>query len=705
MKHTFGSCYIELTDDGLTVGNALFERRWRVENGLLYPVSFCAFGTEWIARPAEGPAPLPEGAVPDEPRVVTLVRCGEERPPVEAPSLVAEVVAEGATLTLRYRFQVFPAAAGAAVQLAAEESGTAPAPQGAEPLSDSSAEVPTGVEEADSRRLAPPAREGEVLDCFELSPPHLRLVQVVLRDQTDRYDELVFENEWLLHSNEQDVLLQGNLFFVENTLTGAGLVFLKQAPLPHARPHKCAVDFRASGSGLSFGRKPDEAFGPGHPRYPLAHRCAFFGHGTGGERGEGYPYVVLAYEGGRSGRVEALQTYQRQLRRYDPQRDGMFLSNTWGDRSQDSRINESFLQEEVAAAARLGVDVVQIDDGWQTGRTSNWTDAKGGVWEGYWAADPRFWEPNPERLPNGLAPLVAQARESGRRFGLWFSPDSVDDFANWQKDAAKLLELHHTLGIDYFKMDGIKARTRAGERSLHRLFDTVLRESGGVVTFDLDVTAEIRPGYFGMMHTGPLFVENRYTDFHRYWPHQTLRNLWKLAQYLDPLRLRMEFLNQARNADLYVDDPLAPSAYSPAYLFATVMFANPLGWFEVSNLPKSYFEEVAPLVRVWREHREAIFSGTIIPIGDPPDGTAWTGFVSAAADRRSGYLLLFREHNDRARWETELPWLDAGKYSVRPLAGSGVASVRHGRLEAKLPTPQTFLFAEVVPPGRREEAT
>ena len=74
----------------------------------------------------------------------------------------------------------------------------------------------------------------------------------------------------------------------------------------------------------------------------------------------------------------------------------------------------------------------------------------------------------------------------------------------------------------------------------------MLRESKGKVVFDLDVTAEIRPGYFGVPDAGPIFVENRYTDFHRYWPHQTLRNLWKLAQYVDPLRLRMEFLNNTR---------------------------------------------------------------------------------------------------------------------------------------------------------------
>ena len=66
-----------------------------------------------------------------------------------------------------------------------------------------------------------------------------------------------------------------------------------------------------------------------------------------------------------------MQTYQRQLRAYEAPHDGMFLSNTWGDRSRDARLNQEFMLKEIAAGARLGVDVVQIDDGWQKGRTAN----------------------------------------------------------------------------------------------------------------------------------------------------------------------------------------------------------------------------------------------------------------------------------------------------------------------------------------------
>ena len=181
----------------------------------------------------------------------------------------------------------------------------------------------------------------------------------------------------------------------------------------------------------------------------------------------------------------------------------------------------------------------------------------------------------------------------------------------------------------------------------------MLAESSGAVVFDHDVTAAVRPGYFGVPRVGPVFVENRYTDWHRYWPHETLRNFWLLAQHVDPIRLRMEFLNHTRNAHLYDGDPLAPHLYEADYLFASVMLASPLAWFEVSNLPERYIATAKPLIATWKQHRERLFSGDIIPIGDTPDGTSWTGFVSVHRDGSD--VLIFRERTQTSEATIQLP--------------------------------------------------
>ncbi len=669
----FGRCTVEWTGEELALANTRIERRWRVANGLLYPLSLKdrASGREWLARPAEQPAPCPEVPLPEEPRAIRVMAGHGVFGPTEAPALRVEVVSTGPTLALCTCLQLFDDAPGIQVQLHAEPV-EAPAGEARSGTASGEDAAPTGIE-GPAHEAGTPAGPVDLLEQLALSPAHLRLTQVTLLDQTDIRNELLFESEWLLHPNELRLELSGNLFAIEELFSGDGLLFLKQAPLPHARPVQAGPDLRVNGASRVF---------------------HFLGHGAGPGGGQGYPYVILVYRGGASGRTEALQAYQRQIRAFNPARDGLLLSNTWGDRSQDSRVCEEFMRQEVNAAASLGVDVIQIDDGWQKGRTSNSAQA-GGVWGGFWAADPEFWAPHAERFPNGLEPIIAEARERGMQFGLWYAPDPADDYANWERDAARVLELHRAHGIRTFKIDGVRMESKAAETNLRRFFDRVLQETRGEVVFDLDVTAAVRPGYWGMMHVGPLFIENRYTEWRRYWPHQTLRNLWKLARYVDPLRLRMEFLNHTRNTHLYGDDPLAPASYSPAYLFAITLFANPLGWFEVSNLPAAYVEEVAELVKVWKAHRERLFQGYIHPIGETPDGTSWTGFLSVGEDRHEGYLILFREVNDRPSYSLALPMLQAGEYAVECLAGQGSAVVHAGRVEAEIPNARGFLFARL----------
>ena len=226
-------------------------------------------------------------------------------------------------------------------------------------------------------------------------------------------------------------------------------------------------------------------------------------------------------------------------------------------------------------------------------------------------------------------------------------------------------------------------------------YDKVLRETDGRVTFDPDATAGLRPTYFGSPTVGPVFVENRYTDWQNYWPHLTLHNLWKLSHYVDPLRLRMEFLNNTRNLDKYGDDPLAPARYSPDALFATVMFSSPLGWFEASNLPEDYQKSLAQLVTVWKRERAKLFSGNILPIGGVPDGKEWTGFTSVARDGGSGYVLLFRELNQDAEWSMDLKMFSRSVKSVRKLAGQGEATVSGSRLTVAIPEALQYLWLHV----------
>lgn len=651
-------CYAEWKNGELLVGNALVERKWKISEGLLKAVSFKdkTSGQEWLRQEGKQPAPYPSGVLTKENREVTFSSRVGKLSPVEEESLIVEMKAGGEKESFEYRFQVFPSSAGVMMNFV---SG-AKAPADAEVEEKKSG--PDGIEQtvpAEEKR----GQAVEALEDFMLSPKHLRYTQVELMDQTDHHDELVFEREWLPMQDQFQVAC--NVFHVEDVATGNGLVFVKFAPLPHARPVKSAWDVRVTGAAR---------------RMTLA--------------GQGYPWTVIAYSSGRAGRIAAMQDFQRSLRAYVPERDGMFLSNTWGDRSRDSRVSEEFLLKEVAAGARLGVDVVQVDDGWQQGKTGNSAFGKG-AWGNFRSANPEFWKPHPERFPNGLKPLVEAAQENGMKFGLWFGPDGEKDMENWKLDAEVLLGSFEKEGVEYVKIDAVQMTSPTAEANLNRFYDKVLEETEGRVVFDADATAGLRPGYFGNVRVGPVFLENRYTDWGNYWPHRTLRNLWTLSSYVDPVRLRMEFLNQKRNEKMYEGDPLAPVAYPPDTLFATVMFASPLGWFETSNLPENYFEVIPPLVAAWKEERQAIFSGHIIPIGEAPDGYAWTGFSSTSKDRKSARLVIFREMNEEGSWTTKVPLFDAADAEVTVLGGKGSVVYQNGELSVTIPETLQYVFVRL----------
>ena len=687
-EKTFGSCFVRLLDGVLEAGNRHIHRAWTLRDGRLWPrqITHLPSARQWLAREPAFAAPAPAAdAGPGADEAVGIEAAAGRAGPTQEPSLQVRLTLGAAAIEM----QIFDDAPGIRMRLHGPAAG-----DGAGATAERrSGDANTGIEDP-ARTRDETIVPHDVQELLEIDSAHLRLLHVELRDQTDIHDELVFEREYLLHPNEHDIRLAGNVFALDDPLTGQGLVLLKEAPLPPARPAPGGPDLRATGTPVCWYAPGQEPLTPEHPAWPLAWRVGLYGHGVGPGGGPGEWWTLLCFDGGRAGRIAAVQTFQRQLRRYEAGRDGVLLSNTWGDRNRDSRIAEEFLLREIDAAAALGVDVVQIDDGWQKGTTSNSVNAAaGGVWEGFWKADGQFWSPHPQRLPRGLEPLLERATHLGLRMGLWFAPDSSDDFAHWQSDAEAMLGLHARYGIDYFKIDGVHVRSHAGLANLDRLFTRVRDGSGGRIVLDLDVTAQRRGGYYRFIESGPLFLENRYSDFHRWWPHHTLRNLWQLASWVDPSRLRIELLNPARHAGLYHGDPLAPGRTPPETIFAITMVAAPLGWFEVSNLEPAFVEAVAPLVALWKRHREAIHTGHVIPIGAAPDGVSWTGFASLDG-AGGGHLLLVREVSDRAVAVLAVPGL-ADDAPVEVLWGRGGCSLEPGRVRATVEQRLGFVWARV----------
>jgi len=634
-------CRVSWTEKTLEVGNRLFARQYVASNGVLRTVSFKhADGAVWRGRAVDA-------ARAD---ALSVEAKAAKWSPVGVEGLRVLVTADGKTT----RLDLYPDVPGVIVL----RSGV----QRFSPVHDFDRKWQP---KEDERNL------GDVIaasDTISLERRHVKATSLACLDQTDIRDRLLRTDEWQLMSYDWAHSLATSCLDVRDMLLDEGLVFVRLAPMPSSRPEP-VDDFVLSGTdgGVSL----------------LAN---------------GYPLVELSYVGGEAGRRRALVAFQRAIRPYRPGRDGLLLSNTWGAGNRDSRICQDFLLKEIEAGAKMGVDVIQIDDGWQHGRTANSEKkanvGKAKVWTGYWNVDPDFWKEDRERFPDGLDLLVKKARELGMRFGLWFGPDSSNDAENWERDADCLLEYHRRLGVDFFKMDSMKLYTPLALERNRKMFDKMLADSDGAMVFDLDCTAEVRPGYFGLIDIGPLFVENRYTQRPVYWPHHTLKNLWDLSHVIDPVRLRFEFNNPDTNRANYDWSPLGHGNYRPDALFATVMAASPLAWMELSDVSEKSVAAIAPLVKTWKAERARWHGGVIHPVGNRPDGLSWTGFVSEAADGNGGYALLFRELNDEPSYALDLkPIFGSAEIAeATVIGGRGTASLDGSVLKVGVPEKLDFIW-------------
>jgi alpha-galactosidase len=521
-----------LTFDGsvLTAAHGGIFRRWRLVDGALQAVSLRdpRSGREWITAAAVPGMAAPRGCGvgPWTAAWTTAVAAPPWAGPAECGRLDV-VGADGRGWRLHVTLPADAPAVTCRLELLG--AGGVAAVGGGEV---GQAAATTGIETD-----GVPQGDLPVTDLCErlaLATRHCDLVAVDLLDQSDGRGTPVQERRWRLYPAERIAATAG-IIAVEATTGGAGLVIVRHAPPPHARGWHAGPDVIA-----------------------WRGEVCLRGHGCGGTA-QGWAWTVLLYDGGAHGRAAAMHAWARARRRRVPEREGRMITNTWGDRNRDGRINEGFLVAEVAAAAALGADAMQIDAGWQQGVDANSvanTDGKG-VWNGYWAADPQFWDVHPKRLPNGLGPVFAAAARAGIDVGMWFAPDSSQDFAQWRRDAQLLARYPAA----HWKFDSVKLHSRSGELRFDDLLAELWRASGGRAWLDLDITAEARPGFLGAEPVGCLFVQNRYTDWGNWWPHETLRTLWELAWWVPPQMLRVEFLNPARNPGKYADDPLAPGHY------------------------------------------------------------------------------------------------------------------------------------------------
>jgi alpha-galactosidase len=646
-EKNYKDCYCIHQNGHLRIGNSVIERTWQLtaeDVPVCVSVSDKVRNQEWIDPSVRK---FPIASLPGSILSTHMDSSIDTDHGISAPHLKVELHMKHTTSETKLVIRVYPDTPIIRTSLlfrpATRGEGTDPF------FPDGQSAAAVGMElQLDDNNKQRANLPGDYVDCLQLSPLHCSWKAIAFRDVTDTNNNLVNEMDGLLYPKEKRSV-EGNLLLITDRLNRSGLCLIKEGPTPIGHLHYPGGDFQFHGKTVFV-------TGSGFPKNKRQHDTADVSEESEHPVWmEAYGAAIGVCAGEERDKLALLSRYFECLRITKPERDLFVMSNTWGDRSRDGRVNESFILAELEAAASLGITHVQIDDGWQKGTTSNSVNASnaGGRWSGYYDGVDGFWVVHPERFPNGLRPIADAARERGVKLGLWFSPDSDNHFANWSKDADTLLKFWSDFGIASFKLDGIHVKSKQGETNLLAMMTSVIDRSGGDVYFNLDTTSQIRQGYFCRTQYGGLFLENRYTDWGNYYPYWTLRNLWKLAKYVPAQKLQIEFLNVYRNTGSYGDDPLSPASCGIAYAFAVSMIANPLAWMELTGLDEGSADVLQKLLSAYGSIRKELLAGRVLPIGEEPSGTGWTGLQSVLG-RNSGYALVFRELTDQSEYAFRL---------------------------------------------------
>jgi len=384
---------------------------------------------------------------------------------------------------------------------------------------------------------------------------------------------------------------------------------------------------------------------------------------------------TILWSGGNDGMQLALKQFDRARYPVFPERDMFILSNTWGPANPGGAqfTEEDFLLKEIPALARLGIEVMQIDDGWQK---------SGG------GPDARSFSP---KYKNGWKDLKAEADKYGLRFGLWVTAQ-----LSTTEEMEKNLD---ELGFISWKVDFDHLSTRNDYEARIKKYRDVMKHSWMNTQFTLcPEYDDPRYGWYYCKEYGSIYFQNIQESLPAHLtmvPYQVLRQHWLMAKYFNSNKLQVLLQNPKRTNPGRSDAP----EHSHSYCFAMGVPFVPCFFQSAQYLDEPGQEELKNFISIYKKHREAIFNCYTFPIGDKPDNQSWSGFQMVNDDSKGrNYILLFRElHNMKSTNSVQLKFL-AGKTVKLTNTETGKSWIQGvsstGDLSFSLEKPGGYVFLE-----------
>ncbi|MCF6360344.1 MAG: alpha-galactosidase [Cyclobacteriaceae bacterium] len=394
---------------------------------------------------------------------------------------------------------------------------------------------------------------------------------------------------------------------------------------------------------------------------------------------------LILYSGNDDDANISLKKFDRRRFPVHPDRDIFMMANTWG--TEDMRpeclyaAREENVLKELESVAELGIDMLQIDDGWQT---NEWLPAKNSA--EYQRKDVIG---DYKIYPEGWKNVKAKADKLGVKLGLW---------AAWTIPSEKLKMNYDSGKFSAFKLDFANLNTIEKRDELMSKARDLIIYSGYKTCVNWDVTeTPPRAGYFYGREYGNVYLENRKVTTARanvqYVPFKVLRDAWLLSKYVNLNKFQVTVQNIDMTKDTTKTDA---KKYNHPYVVGISLMASPIFFQETHFYSEKAKTEIKPILAVYKKHREEMYAGYVFPIGDEPDNKSWTGFQNFNPETNSGYFTIFRElnNNEPEKWiamkfiknkKVKITNLETGKSTTEIIGETG-------ELKFEIVQPAGFLF-------------
>jgi hypothetical protein len=347
---------------------------------------------------------------------------------------------------------------------------------------------------------------------------------------------------------------------------------------------------------------------------------------------------TIVYQGGDDGLQRALKQFDAARYPVKVKRDAFILSNTWGPANPGGAqfTAEDFVLKEFPLLAELGVDILQIDDGWQ----------KSGGGPGASGFLPKYKE--------GWKNIKAAADKTGVRLGLWVAIRNAN-LADLKKNLDEL-------GFITWKVDFDHLSSRADYEARIAKYREIMKYSPNTQFTLCPEYDDPRYGWYFAKEYGSIYFQNIQEGQPAHLtlvPFHVLRQHWLMAKYFPANKLQVMLQNPKRTRKDISD----ASLHSHAYCFAMGLPFVPAFFQCAQFLDAEGRRRTEGADRgVQGRTRSDLFTSITYPIGEVPDNASWSGFqMDQHAAGHGGHLLLFRElHNGDAQRRVALKFL-AGK--------------------------------------------